>query len=134
MSHAGEPSAKLPVLLVVEENDSVRRMLDMALRQYHFAVILAADGPEAIAQFKKQGEEMDLVLLDVGMSPLSGPETLSALKQINPHVRCCFMTGDASSQCSEALLAQGALHIFRKPFSSIADLAETLHRLLAPAT
>ncbi len=56
------------------------------------------------------------MLLDVRMPGMDGPQTLAALKRINPAVLCCFMTGYAGDYTGEGLLALGAVRLFEKPF------------------
>jgi len=75
------------------------------------------------------------VLLDVRMPEMDGPQTLAALRSINPEVRCCFMSGHTGDYSAEQLLELGASHVFQKPFG-LSELAWTLQRLLqagAPA-
>jgi DNA-binding NtrC family response regulator len=122
--------SEAPLLLVVEEDDGVRRMLQIALATYGFDVLVAADGREAVEHYRRLGDRVDLVLMDVRMEGLSGPETLSILQQLNPDVRCCFMSGDTSSLRWGELIRLGALQVFPKPFPSVEELARTLRVLL----
>jgi DNA-binding response OmpR family regulator len=82
-------------VLVVDDEPSIRSLLAVALRQQGFCVWLAADGREAIELDRRHGPEIALVLLDVRMPGLDGPETLTVLRKINPTVMCCFMSDNA---------------------------------------
>ena len=115
-----------PAILVVEGQESVRRLLDIALGQYGFTVRLAAGGMEALDLYRQHRDCIALVLLDVQMDDLDGPGTLAALKEINPHVRCCFMSGHTGPYSTGQLLAMGAAHVLAKPFRSLPELAQTL--------
>jgi CheY-like chemotaxis protein len=110
---------------VVDDEAAVRTLLDAGLRYHGFAVWPAADGAEAVDLYRRHAGEIALALLDVKMPGMDGPETLRALRAVNPGLACCFMTGDAGRYAEADLLALGAAHVIRKPFS----LAETAQRL-----
>lgn len=118
-----------PGILVVDDDDAVRTLLDVGLRQYGFAVWLAADGQDALQIYQQNRSEIDAVLLDVRMPGLDGPQTLSALCQLNPQIRSCFMTGQAGSYSHDELLQRGAAHVFQKPFQ-LAEVAQILGNLI----
>ena len=63
------------------------------MRSHGLAVWLAADGPEAVELYRGHRDTIDVVLLDVQMPGLDGPATLTALREFDPGVLCCFMTG-----------------------------------------
>lgn len=123
------PNPRQPGILVVDDDAAVRTMLDVGLRQYGFAVWQAADGQEALRVYPQNRSEIDLVLLDVRMPGLDGPQTLAALLQLNPQIRCCFMTGQAGSYSQDELLQRGAAHVFPKPFQ-LAQVAQVLASLI----
>jgi CheY-like chemotaxis protein len=106
-----------PGILVVDDDESIRAIMGMALRQVGCNVWLAASGPEALQLYRENRLAISLILLDVRMPQMDGPQTLRALQRINPQVRCCFVTGDAGGQSEEELLELGVIHIFHKPFA-----------------
>ena len=118
-----------PGILVVDDEEAVRGMLEVGLRHHGFAVWQAGNGQEAIQTYQQNRSEIDAVLLDVRMPDLDGPHTLAALMLLNPHVRYCFMTGQAGSYTQEQLLALGAAHVFQKPFQ-LARVAQALANLV----
>jgi CheY-like chemotaxis protein len=105
-----------PSILVVDDEALVRSVLDTGLRRHGFTVWLAANGQEAVELYRHHGDHIPLVLLDVRMPGLDGPQTLAALKTLNPHLHCCFMTGHTGNYSLEELQACGATRIFSKPF------------------
>jgi CheY-like chemotaxis protein len=113
----------------VDDDADVRALLDVGLRHYGFEVWQATNGQEAVELYRQQGSEIDLVLLDVRMPILDGPQTLAALLQLNPHLRSCFMTGQAGSYSEEQLLALGATHVFQKPFQ-LGEMAQRLEQMI----
>lgn len=117
-------------VLVVDDDGLIRSMLGTGLRQQGVRVWLAANGREAVEVYGRHAGEIDLVLLDVRMPGLDGPQTLAALEKIDPRVRCCFMSGDTGTYTSRELLRPTVLRVFRKPFR-LDDVAEVLAGLRA---
>jgi len=110
-------------VLVVDDHDGIRQMLQTALRTLNFEVHIAANGARAIDLFSR--EAIDLVLMDVQMPVMDGPKTLAALQKIRPGVRCCFMSGNSGAYTTEELLRRGAACVIEKPFR-LADLRRAL--------
>jgi DNA-binding NtrC family response regulator len=126
---ADEPSPGLQ-LLVVDDEAGIRRIVSLALTRAGFGVRLAANGGEAVEVYREHWRTIDLVLLDVLMpGGMDGPQTLVALQEINPAVRCCFMSGHTAHYPIHKLLALGALNILFKPFANLAELRQTLREL-----
>jgi anti-anti-sigma factor len=115
-------------ILVADDDPVIRRLLAARLRQEGFPVWLAEHGRQAVELYRRHGLQTAAVLLDVQMPSLDGPATLTALRQLCPAVRCCFMTGDPTPWTEEALLRMGAGRVFLKPFAFTEVLA-TLRRL-----
>jgi len=120
-----------PILLVVEDEEAVLKLMEVALRHYGFAVRLAASGQEAIDLYQRYHQTIALVLLDVQMPDLDGPTTLVALQKINPDVRFCFISGHTGKYNAEELRAMGAAHVLQKPFASLSLFARLLWRLVS---
>jgi DNA-binding response OmpR family regulator len=123
--HSGDSPQSL-VLLVVEEDDGVRELLETAMSIQGFEVLSCINGMQALDIYRREADRIKLILMDVNMEGLSGSETLDELRRMNQHVRCCFMSGDTSGSDWPALLQRGALCVFTKPFPSMLKLAETL--------
>jgi len=118
-----------PGVLVVDDEEGVREVLDRGLQRYGFRVWLAASGPEALEVYRRHGAVIGAVLLDVRMPEMDGPQTLAALRRLDPAVPCCFMSGQTGAYTEEDLHAAGAAAFVRKPFQ-LADVAQVLHQLL----
>ena len=123
-----QPSEK-PGVLVVDDEHMVRIMVQLGLERNGFDVWLARNGREAIDLYRRHTEEIAVVLLDVRMPGLDGPQTLEVLRELNPEVLACFMNGDTGAYEPEDLLQRGAAHVITKPFR-LDDLANIL-RLMA---
>jgi CheY-like chemotaxis protein len=122
-----------PEVLVADDNPAVLLVVEMALQSAGFAVRTAATGEEAVRLFVLHRGSIDVVLLDVRMPGMDGPQTLAALREIDPGVRCVFMTGDAAGHTGEQLLALGATGLLQKPFASMDELVQVLRQVTAAA-
>ena len=116
-------------VLVADDEPDLLTLFDIALKDYGFLVWLAKSGEEVVEVYQQHQRAIDIVLLDVEMPGLDGPQTLQVLRCLNPAVRACFMTGGCSKYDEPELLKQGAAHVFRKPFQ-LQDLAALLRRLV----
>jgi DNA-binding NtrC family response regulator len=124
-----EPVPRKAGILVAEDDDLVRSVLEVGLRQRGFTVWLAANGREAIEIYHRHHSDIHLVLLDVRMPSLDGPQTWSVLEKLDPNLSCCFMTGDPGRYLEDELLQQGAARVFQKPFK-LDEVVETFRSLL----
>jgi CheY-like chemotaxis protein len=122
-----------PGVLIVDDDLAVRTLLNLVLREHGFAVWQTADGCKALKAYQGHRDDIDLVLLDVRMPGLDGPQTLAALHQLNPQLRCCFMTGDWGRYSEEELMERGAERIIYKPFR-LDQVAQLLHKLISAAS
>lgn len=118
-------------VLVVDDDDQVRNVLDIWLRHRGYAVWLAKSGQQGIDSYTFHANAIDLILLDARMPVMDGPLTLAALLKIDPHVCCCFMSGELGSYSERKLRALGAALVLSKPFR-LGDVARLLWELNAP--
>jgi CheY-like chemotaxis protein len=105
-------------ILVVDDDAGVRRFLAAGLPREGFDVWLAANGQEAADLLRACRPAIDVVLMDVRMPGRDGPETLAALREQDPQVRCCFMSGDLGGHTAEGLRRLGTGALLRKPFTT----------------
>jgi len=119
-----QPCAK-PGVLVVDDDYMVRIMVQLGLERDGFDVWLARSGREAIDLYRRHTEEIAMVLLDVRMPGLDGLQTLEVLRELNPEVLACFMSGDTGVDEPDELVQRGAAQVIVKPFL-LDDLANIL--------
>jgi signal transduction histidine kinase/ActR/RegA family two-component response regulator len=107
------PSGSVSILLVDDEQ-IVRRSVARLLRQAGFAVTEAADGAEAIALYSRRAH--DLVVMDLDMPGLDGEQTQARLMVLDPYARVVFASGHADPKREASVRARGALAFLQKPF------------------
>jgi CheY-like chemotaxis protein len=86
-------------ILVVEDHVATARITRILLESWGYRVLEARGGREAIAVFEQHGEAILLLLTDVIMPDISGPQLVDELQRRNPELRVVFMSG---SSCIEA--------------------------------
>ena len=85
------PSAQTATILVVEDEDAIRHVAERVLRSRGYSVITAASGEEAVAI--ADGKRIDLLLTDMMMPGMSGPQLAERLRQTHPDVKVLFTSG-----------------------------------------
>ena len=122
------PAGKRLVLLA-DDNDTLRSLAAAYLKQGGFQVLLASDGQEAVEVYQREQAHIDLVILDQTMPLLDGAETLRQIRAVNPSVRALF----ASSTHDEASVRPGeVLGVIPKPYRE-RELLQAVHLALEQA-
>lgn len=106
--------ARVPRILVIDDDLLVRSMMERALERYGFRVVSASGGRAAIELFRSEAATIDLVLLDLTMPGLSGEETFLELLEIDPGVRVVFSSGAAIGADGQGL-PEGFAGYVQKP-------------------
>ncbi len=89
-------SGKLETILVVDDNEALCKVVVAHLEQAHFHVLSANNGVNAIELAKQTTGRIDLLLSDVDMPLLSGPDLGQKLKETRPDLRVMLMSGGAN--------------------------------------
>jgi DNA-binding response OmpR family regulator len=104
-------------VLVVDDDPLVLNLLHTLLRRQGFPVWLACGGAAAIDVYRREQAHIGVVLLDVRMPGLDGPQTLAELRRVRADLACCFMSGCTDPYTPDDLRALGVAHLFPKPFA-----------------
>jgi PAS domain S-box-containing protein len=131
------PRARVPVrgdgetILVVEDADAVRAMARRILARNGYAVLEARGGQEALDIIGSTSEPIALMLTDVIMSGMLGPDLAERVRELLPDARILFMSGYTGEVLERERIRQGGAAFIEKPFES-ADLLAKVHTLLHP--
>jgi two-component system cell cycle sensor histidine kinase/response regulator CckA len=118
-------------ILVVEDDEAAARLITKALGNEGYQVEIAHSGEEALTLAEKNGWSFDLVLTDVIMPVMNGPELVSKLRREMPELNALFMSGYTDDVLERQGFAMEDVDLIRKPFSPgrLASRVKTfLHR------
>jgi signal transduction histidine kinase/ActR/RegA family two-component response regulator len=131
---ASEPKSKprpRGVVLVVDDEPLVRTATARLIEQLGLTAVTAADGEQAVAIYKQRANEIVLVLLDMVMPKLPGPECYRALRKLGrPPV--LLVSGYAADKVAQDLLDDGADGFLEKPYTA-EQLGAEIDRILGRA-
>lgn len=119
-----------PGVLIIDDDEHVRMLLRSVLKRGGWSVWTAADGVQAVSTFKQREQQIKIVLLDFHMPGLDGLETLHFLRQLEPRLICCFMSGLIDEETRVKISCTPNTHLLAKPFL-IDKLSKYLYDLLA---
>jgi two-component system response regulator AtoC len=103
-------------ILVIEDKESMRKMVAQTLAEEGYTVETAATGPEGIEKAKQK--PFDLVITDMKMPDMDGLEVLSTIKDINTDTAVLIMTAYGTIEAAVSAMKKGAYDFLTKPFDS----------------
>jgi two-component system, cell cycle sensor histidine kinase and response regulator CckA len=104
-------------ILVVEDDDSVRKVVHAILLRAGYTVLVAANGPEAIELSRQHVGPIALLLTDMVMPFMSGPELADQLRAARPGLRTLYMSGYTSAALVGGKLADPVVAFLQKPIT-----------------
>jgi DNA-binding NtrC family response regulator len=117
-------------VLVVEDDDKVRRVTVLMLRKKGYHVLAAASAAQALQIAREQANDIQLLLTDVVMPEVSGPELAEQMLQINPAIRVLYASGYPRNFIKKHDLTAANIDFIAKPFT-LQSLTKTVGRILA---
>lgn len=116
-------------ILVVEDEQGVRGILHRVLREHGYTVWVASSGQEALCLIDDTPVQIDLLVTDVVMPGLNGPELAMALRDRQPNIRTLFLSGYAEQDILRDQILRHQASFLAKPFSTRTLLAK-VHEVL----
>ncbi|MBI5948963.1 MAG: PAS domain S-box protein [Chloroflexi bacterium] len=120
-------------ILVVDDEDTVRRVTARALSSLGLAVLTAADGLEALATFREHQDEIRCTLLDMTMPGMDGEETFRALREVDPATPVVLMSGYTEQDATARFATDGLAGFIQKPYE-ISTLREVIRQVIETAS
>jgi two-component system cell cycle sensor histidine kinase/response regulator CckA len=108
-------SAGHETILVAEDESVVREMVVVALERLGYRVVSASTGEEAVRLIDRMGDEIDLLLSDVVMPGMSGPDLYDRARRTRPDLRAIFMSGYTALSIGRPI--PEGVTLLEKPFS-----------------
>jgi signal transduction histidine kinase/ActR/RegA family two-component response regulator len=116
-------------ILIVEDEDGVRRVAERMLHPRGYRVLAAANGTEALRQCDEHSGQIDLLLTDVVMPEMSGRELAARLAKLSPGLKVLFMSGYADDTIVRQDMLNPGSRFLGKPFSR-EDLLRKVRQVL----
>ncbi|MGL4494440.1 MAG: ATP-binding protein, partial [Beijerinckiaceae bacterium] len=133
-AQAAEPTKPKPAdltgqgtILLVEDEEAVRRFAERALTQRGYTVLVATNGAHGLEVAQSHAGPIDLVLSDVVMPEMDGPSMARELRTLRPDARFIFMSGHAEDAFEKSLDPNQQFGFISKPFN-LKDLAEIVKK------
>jgi len=119
------------LILVVDDEDSIREITRGTLETFGYTVLTASDGTEALALYADKKNEIAVVLTDMVMPFMDGPATIRALQRMNPDVRIIAASGLGTGMHAGEGTLEGVSVFLNKPYTA-EKLLKTLAGVLRP--
>lgn len=126
---AEEAPAGTETVLLVEDEPAILEMAAMMLEMQGYTVLAAGNAGEALRLFAEEGDRIHLLMTDVVMPDMSGPDLARELESLKPQLKCLFMSGYTVNVTANHGLLDEGVHFIQKPFS-LYDLATKLREVL----
>lgn len=126
-----DPSRGAEMILIVEDEDSVREVMRRSLTQFGYEVVLASCAEDGLNVLKSEsGKAVRLMITDLVMPGMGGVELVKRVRQNYPHIQVLFMSGYTDRTESIGELSQLKVTVLQKPFVP-EGLAQSVKEALA---
>ncbi len=112
------PLGKGELILVVDDEESIREITRGTLETFGYRVLTANDGTEALALYADKKNDIAAVLTDMVMPFMDGPSTIRALQRMNPKVRIIAASGLGTGQRAGEGVLEGVSIFLNKPYTA----------------
>jgi two-component system, cell cycle sensor histidine kinase and response regulator CckA len=130
---ASAPRVGDETILLVEDETVVRHLVAEILETSGYAVMQAGDGPSALELLRRHSGKLDLLLTDVVMPGMSGPEVAQAVTSMRPGTQVLYTSGYTDSAIGHHGVLEPGIAFLQKPFSAD-DLTRKVRVLLDEAS
>jgi len=120
-------------ILLVEDDEKLRIIIRQMLLAQGYKVLEAGRGSDAVGLASKHDGPIDLLLTDVVMPQMSGPDLAEQLAALRPAIKVIFMSGYPGGVTSERGVFDSSACFLQKPFQ-MDTLARVLRQVLGPGT
>jgi CheY-like chemotaxis protein len=107
-------------VLLVEDEDPVRKVVQRTLDAAGYEVLTAASADDALAILRRHPADVDVLLTDVLMPGMDGATLAQIVSAERPHTRVLFMSGHPKDAFTQVGMDPQSVRMLRKPFSAAA--------------
>ncbi len=122
-----EASRPETTILIVEDDETIRMALSVALERHGYAVRAVSSAEDAIAQLRR--DSVDIAISDMKLPGMSGIDFVTQAKALDPELILIVMSGASSNNEALEALGRGAYDFFTKPFR-VPELEIVMRRAL----
>lgn len=105
------------MILIVEDDEMMRGILEIFLKDKGYQVLAVQDGREAVNAYKEFGGSIRIVISDLEMPHLNGVDMYRQLKEMNPDVKVVLASGYLDPRLQHQLQCEGARYFLNKPYT-----------------
>jgi PAS domain S-box-containing protein len=116
-------------ILVIEDEEALRFLLEAVLVARGYRVITAANGDQGLALYRQHRNEIHVVMTDMGLPKLSGRDLFLKILELDPAAKVIFMSGYVDPTLKSRLYVEGASAFIPKPFQP-EDILRTVRDVL----
>jgi PAS domain S-box-containing protein len=129
MAGLGLPTGHGELILVVDDEATLREITKTSLETYNYKVLTASDGIETIALYVQHKAEISLVLMNMMMPDMDGATTIRTLQKINPQLKIIALSGLASNDQVAFAAGSSVKAFLSKPYA-LKELLNTINSVL----
>lgn len=126
---SGEPIRGKGLILVVDDDRSIRITSKGVLEALGYNVMLAKDGLDGVTKYEERHDEIHMVILDLVMPRMKGDKAFQRMKEINPHCKAIVISGHIKEDSLDELFGDGVKGFIEKPFDVVA-LSELVNEVI----
>ena len=117
------------MILVVEDEESLRELLVTALQDHGYGVITARDGIEALERYRRHQGQIGLVITDMDLPKINGAAVSQSILGDDPNANIIMISGFIDAALKASILSHGVREFVAKPYS-LAQMLRTIRRVL----
>jgi two-component system cell cycle sensor histidine kinase/response regulator CckA len=117
------------IVLLVDDEEAILQVAQELLEAMGYRVLLARNGREAVEAYRKNQDDIDIVLLDIVMPNMGGAEAYDLMKQINPNIKVLLSSGYSINSEATKIIKRGCDAFIQKPFT-MKELSRKIREIL----
>jgi PAS domain S-box-containing protein len=125
---AGPISPGSGSVLLVEDSEQVRRLIEEILDAIGYSVVAVERPSQALSLFEREGADFDLLITDVVMPEMNGVELRDRITALKPGIKVLFMSGYTANIIAHRGVLRDGVHFIQKPFS-MRDIARKIREV-----
>ena len=104
------------LVFVVDDEEDIRHFIRDVLQGNGYRVLLAVNGKQAVDIYKKNSQDIALVILDMAMPGMGGEEAFLKMKEANPGIKALLSTGYSQDGRASGIISKGVKGFIQKPY------------------